>query len=139
MMKKKIALILLTLLVLFNIATVANAAIYASEYINDYFAQIKRSGNKITVAFDISCKDTMDQIGAQTILIQERQADSTSWTTVATYSYTNYPDMLGQDDDYYRSSVYYYGAKDDCRYRAKVYYYAEKGGYDTAEYVTIIV
>lgn len=138
-MKRRIALISLSLLVLLNIAAVANAAIYASEYINDYFAQIKRSGTTIIVNYDISCKDDMDKIGAQTILIQERSADSSSWNTVATYSYTDYSNMLGENTSYYKTSVYYYGAKSDCRYRAKVYYYAEKGGYDTAEYITLTV
>ncbi len=138
-MKKKIALISLFLLILLNIAAVANAAIYASEYINDYFAQVKRSGSTIIVNYDISCKDDMDQIGAQTILIQERTPNSASWSTVATYSYTDYSNMLGENTDYYKTSIYYYGAQSDCRYRAKVYYYAEKGGYDTAEYITAIV
>ncbi len=138
-MKKRISLIALLLIVIFCMADVAGATVRASEYIEDCFAQIRRSDSKVTVTFDINGKNSMDVIGAQTILIQEKTSGSTTWSTVATYSSSSYSNMLSSNTRYYKSSVNYYNAKSDCEYRAKVYFYAEKGGYDTREFITLSV
>ena len=135
-MRKKSFILALILLAMFFTTSIANAVIMSSQYINSYGAAAGRSGNKITVTFDITGKTTMDVIGAKTIIIQEKASGSSSWNAVATLTSDNYSNMLGYNKRDQMSSVYYYGAKEDCSYRAKVYFYAEKGGYDTREYIT---
>lgn len=138
-MKKKIALISLILILVFSLTTVANAAMYSSAYISDCAAQAQRSSGKVTLTFDIVGKEVMDVIGAQTIIFQEKAPGSTQWTAVATMTSDNYPSMLSYNTRQHISSVYYSSAKSGYSYRAKIYFYAEKGGYDTKEYITSAV
>lgn len=134
-MRKKLFIGLL-LMAFFSIATIANAAITSSEYISDCYAQIATySGGRVTVSFSITATSTMDILGVQTIIIQEKAPGSSRWTSVATLSSDDYSNMLGYNRSFYDSNVSYYGGRSGYSYRAKVYFYAEKGGYDTAEYI----
>lgn len=134
-MKKKIVIGLL-LMALFSIPAITNAAVTASEYIYDCYAQVATYANgRVTVSFNIRATGTMDVLGAQTIVIQEKAAGSNSWTAVATLSSDDYPNMLTYNKASHATDVSYYGGQSGCSYRAKVYFYAEKGGYDTAEYI----
>lgn len=135
-MRKKVFIGLL-LMVFFSITTIANAAITSSEYISNCYAQIATyPGGRVTVSFDIRATDTMDVLGAQTIIIQEKAPGSSRWNAVATLSSDDYSNMLGYNRRSYASDVSYYGGQSGYAYRAKVYFYAEKGGYDTAEFIT---
>ncbi len=135
-MKKRLIALLIMFTVIFNISAVANAAFFASEYINDCYAYVDVSSNgRVMVKFDIRATGVMDVLGAQTIIIQEKSPGSSSWTSIATLSSDDYPNMLGYNRRDYDSEVYYSG-RSGYSYRAKVYFYAEKGGYDTAEYIT---
>ncbi len=134
-MRKKLFIGLL-LMAFFSIAAIANAAITSSEYISDCYAQIATySGGRVTVSFSITATSTMDILGVQTIIIQEKAPGSSRWTSVATLSSDDYSNMLGYNRSFYDSNVSYYGGRSGYSYRAKVYFYAEKGGYDTAEYI----
>lgn len=136
-MRKRVMLTVMLLIAALGMTTIANAAITASEYIDiAYGSTSHTSGNKVTVDFDITGTDTMDKIGAKTIILQEQTTSSTQWTAVKTFSSDDYPNMLKTDAYQYSSSVSYYEAKPDCSYRAKIYFYAEKGGYDTVELIT---
>lgn len=122
--------------VIFSMSTIANAAFFASEYISDVYAYAGVSSNgRVTVNFDIRATGTMDVLGAKTIIIQEQAPGSSRWTSVATLSSDDYSNMLGYNRSFYDSNVSYYGGRSGYSYRAKVYFYAEKGGYDTAEYI----
>lgn len=126
----------LLLMAFFSIAAIANAAITASEYISDCYAQIATySGGRVTVSFSITATSTMDILGVQTIIIQEKAPGSSRWTSVATLSSDDYSNMLGYNRSFYDSNVSYYGGRSGYSYRAKVYFYAEKGGYDTKEFI----
>jgi len=136
-MRKKIILVSVLLMTFLGIASIANASITASEYISDYMADTAvSSSGKITVTFDINGTKTLDVIGVQTIIIQEKASSSSTWRTFATLSSDDYPNMLRYNSTGNTGTVNYYGAKSGYYYRAKVYFYAEKGGYDTAEYIT---
>lgn len=135
-MRKKLFIGLL-LMAFFSIAAIANAAITSSEYISDCYAQIATySGGRVTVSFSITATSTMDILGVQTIIIQEKAPGSSRWTSVATLSSDDYSNMLGYNRSFYDSNVSYYGGRSGYSYRAKVYFYAEKGGYDTQEFIT---
>ena len=126
----------LMLMAFFSIAGIANAAITSSEYISDCYAQIATySGGRVTVSFSITATSTMDILGVQTIIIQEKAPGSSRWISVATLSSDDYSNMLGYNRSFYDSNVSYYGGRSGYSYRAKVYFYAEKGGYDTKEFI----
>ena len=134
-MRKKVFIGLL-LMVFFSITTIANAAITSSEYISNCYAQIATySGGRVTVSFDIRATDTMDVLGARTIIIQEKAPGSRNWSSVATLSSDDYSNMLAYNRRSHNSDVSYYGGQSGYSYRAKVYFYAEKGGYDTKEFI----
>lgn len=140
-MKKKFIVSGLLLIMLFCIASVANAAVMRiSDYINDYSANVyARSGGTLDISFEVQAPNTMDKIGAKTIILQERVTGSTTWNAVKTYSYTNYSGMLRNRALRHDYVISYYDAVPGNSYRAKVYFYAEKGGSDTIECITGIV
>ena len=134
-MRKKLFIGLL-LMVFFSMTVIANAYVRSSEYISDCYAKIATySGGRVTVSFNISGTDTMDVLGAQTIIIQDKAPGSSRWTSVATLSSDDYSNMLAYNRRFHSADVSYYGGRSGYSYRAKVYFYAEKGGYDTAEYI----
>ena len=136
-MRKKLIALLMMFTIIFSMTAVANAALFSSEYISNCYAATKVSSNgRVTVSFDINATDQMDVLGAKTIIIQEQAPGSSSWTSIATLSSADYPNMLAYNKRDYGSNVYYNGGKSGYSYRAKVYFYAEKGGYDTKEFIT---
>ena len=135
-MRKRLIALLIMFTVIFSMSTVANAAFFASEYITDCYAYADVSSNGyVTIKFDIRAPRVMDVLGAKTIIIQEQAPASSRWTSVATLSSADYPNMLAYNRRDYESDVYYNG-RSGYSYRAKVYFYAEKGGYDTREFIT---
>ncbi len=126
----------LMLMAFFSIAGIANAAITSSEYISDCYAKVATyPGGRVTVSFDITATSTMDILGVQTIIIQEKAPGSSRWSSVATLSSDDYSNMLAYNRRFHSADVSYYGGRSGYSYRAKVYFYAEKGGYDTKEFI----
>lgn len=125
------------LISIWSCASVVNAAITASDYINGYNAHINNNTSKtIEVVFTIRATDQMDLLGAKTIILQEKAPGSTKWNPVETYSYEKDSGMLKENARTYDYSVFYYDAVPGYSYRAEVYFYAEKGGSDTIEDIT---
>lgn len=76
----------------------------------------RTSGKTFQAWFEVTCKRTMDKVGAKEIKIQ-RSTDDENWTTVATYSMNSYSNLICEDDaghvgcvTYTGSSGYYYRA-----------------------------
>ncbi len=135
-MRKNIALTALLLVFIFSISAVANAAVLSSEYIREVLADTTvDSQGTVNVSFRIYGTNKMDVLGAKTIIVQEQAPGSSQWTAVATYSAENNSNMLKYNTSMHSSSISYSGAKSGYSYRAKVYFYAEKGGYETLEYI----
>ena len=135
-MRKNIALTALLLVFIFSISAVANAAVLSSEYIREVLADTTvDSQGTVNVSFRIYGTNKMDVLGAKTIIVQEQAPGSSKWTAVATYSAENNSNMLKYNTSMHSSSISYSGAKSGYSYRAKVYFYAEKGGYETLEYI----
>lgn len=139
MKRRIISTLILTLVIALGIAPVANASvqdIQASKYLNRYSAYIyPEGGGDMSIWFDVQGTKTMDEIGALSIRMQEKRSGSSTWTTVKTYSYTDYPDMLGYDDNFYSSSVDYSG-KSGYSYRAEVTVWAGKDGNGDSRVIT---
>jgi len=140
-MKKRFLSVVTALLVLsIYTAPVANAAIQASKYLTSYSAYIYPTGSgKMTIYFDVQGTGTMDEIGALSIRLQQKPSGSSTWTTIQTYSYTNYTNMLAYNTFYYGSSVSYSGLS-GYSYRAYVTVWAGKDGSgDSREILTATV
>ena len=119
------------------IASVANAAILSSDYMNDWSAGVySLSRGTVDVTFEVQAPNTMDKLGAKTIILQERATGSSTWNPVYTFSYTNDSNMLARKALSHDYTVSYDNAVSGYSYRAKVYFYAEKGGSDTIEFIT---
>lgn len=137
-MYKKIFFMVVFLISILSYASVVNAAINASDYINGYSAYINNDTSKtIEVVCKVRATDQMDLLGAKTIVLQEKATGSTKWEPVETYSYEETPGILTSNARTHNFSVFYYDAVPGYSYRAKVYFYAEKGGSDTIEYITL--
>lgn len=136
-MRKKLIALLMMFTIIFSMTAVANAALFSSEYINNCYAAAEVNSNgRVTVSFNIRATGVMNVLGVQTIIIQEQAPGSSSWTSIATLSSADYPNMLAYNRKVYDSEISYYGGKSGYSYRAKVYFYAENGGYDTKEFIT---
>lgn len=143
MKSKTIGIIVMTLILTIGYTPITNAMDYepyASEYLDRYYAYIYPEGNgELSIWFEVQGAGTMEEIGALSIRLQERASSSSSWTTIKTYSYRNYPDMLGYNDNLYISSVDYSG-KEGYQYRADVTIWAGKDGDgDSRTFITDVI
>lgn len=140
-MSKKIKNILFILLViLLFVSTTSLAMARASKYIDAYDGGIKTYSNgDLKIHFSITSEGTVDKLGAKTIILQEWNNTTKKWVEVKTYSYVSYPAMIKNNTQNNDFDVIYSGAASEHLYRAKIYFYAEKGGYDTREYITASV
>lgn len=128
-MKKAIRAICLLLV----IAMVLVVPVYAEDHStrsSSYFAALqayiyRTTDTQFQVWFDVTGTRRMEEIGVSEILVQ-RSVNNATWTTVATFTPDNYPQMLeyntGTAVNYvpYTGSMYYY-------YRAYVTFYADNG------------
>lgn len=108
----------------------------SSAYLNSYRAVVTaKSGGKMVVTVDVTGVGTMTEIGATTIYIYESE-DNKSFTRVATYEHTDYPEMMGAGTHYYEDPVTYSGTP-GYYYFASVYCYAANAnGSDEKNYTT---
>lgn len=111
----------------------------ASDYLTCYSASVYSDGSgEVSVWFDVTGTNYMDEIGALTILLQESSNNST-WSTVKTFRYTDYPNMMEYNSVDCVSGVYYSGV-DGRYYRAYVTVWAGKdGGGDSRQILTSVI
>ena len=101
----------------------------ASDYLHAYTAYgYDYGGGHISVWYEVMGVETMDEIGALTIRLQEQTPGSSTWTTIETYLHTENPDMLSYVDLFFAGHVDYYGARSGYSYRAYVTIWAGKNG-----------
>lgn len=89
------------------------------------------SGNEIQVWFDVIGTRTLDEIGVSYIEIQQ-SPDGQNWTTVKTYSYVDYSNMVITNSRDHCSYVTYYGTY-GYYYRAIVTFYGLLGSVPDAK------
>lgn len=107
----------------------------SSMYLGHYTAYIRTNGSKLTVYYNVVGTTTMDEIGAAKIVVYKSK-DKSSWTSMRTYMYTEYSNLLGTNTIMYGSHVNYSGTT-GYYYRAVVTIYASKGdGCDSRLYTT---
>ncbi|NCB50271.1 MAG: hypothetical protein EOM54_00115 [Clostridia bacterium] len=142
MIKKQsriIALVLIFVICFSTVSFAADKSTKSSLYLTCYSAYIWPEGDgDISIWFDVTGTGTMDEIGALTIILQQSSNGST-WSTVKTYRYTSYLNMLGYNAVYYTSGVDYSGTE-DYYYRAYVTVWAgEDGDGDSRQILTATV
>ena len=122
---KCISLLLVLVLVLpVNVMAVESRASY---YLDAYSAYVYPAGwGKVQVWFDVEGTNDMDEIGALEIKLFESK-DNETWYWVDTFSYIDYPDMLGYNDFFYSGHVEYNGTIGRY-YKAYVCVWAGKNG-----------
>lgn len=128
-MKKFIRMICLLVVMATLVAIPAHAA-EQSERASLYFSSYRAycyaaSSTRIEVNFTVVGVGIMEEIGASQILVQ-RSSDRTNWTTVKTFSRSNYSDMIATNTGFHGATLscdvasgYYY--------RAYVTFYGKNG------------
>ena len=138
---KYVCLILSLILLLAIPAQAAEVNARASEYFTASSVYLYKTSNTTFQAwFEVTCKRTMDKVGAKEIKIQ-RSSDNQNWSTVATYSMNDYSSLIrnneiahvgyvtytGTSGYYYRAYYNLYAKDDDTgtgtwgRYSASIY------------------
>lgn len=147
-MKKKKFLRSITLLLvcIFSLQMTAFAAgrdtvsPLTNEYITRTWATVERGGNGLlNIAFDITGKGKMTEIGATSAYLYEVTGDSSK--IVATYSYLDedYADMMGSNSTFHAGNLPYSGTPGH-RYYATVFFRAgNSSGSGTTSYTTSTV
>lgn len=137
MSKKFKNLLLILLVTLLFVSTTSVAMARASKYIDAYSGGIKTYSNgDLKIYFTITSEGTVNELGAKTIILQEWDSSVRKWVEIKTYSYVDYPSMLRSNAQNNVFDVIYSDSVSGHLYRAKIYFYAEKGGYDTREYIS---
>lgn len=99
----------------------------ASDYLLSYSAYVYPAGwGKVQVWFEVDGIDDMDEIGALEIQLYESK-DNETWTWVDTYTFNDYPGMLGYNDYYHAGHIEYNGTIGRY-YKANVCVWAGKNG-----------
>lgn len=125
--KNGISLILIiAMLVAIPVYAEESAAPYASAYFSSHQTYLYViSGNRIGVWFDVLASNTMEELGANSIVLQ-RSSDRSNWTNIKTFTPENYPVMIAEDVTWHADGVPY-TASYNYYYRAKVQFYAKRG------------
>ena len=81
----------------------------ASYYLDAYTAYICHMGSgELQIWFSVTGTDEWTDIGVLDIFLYESQ-DRTNWTWIKTFSFEDYPEMLGHDEDLHMTYVTYQG------------------------------
>lgn len=99
----------------------------ASDYFMSHSHYLwKVSDTHFQVWFEVAAVRGMDELGASEVKVQ-RSSDGVNWTTVQTYSKSDYSNMIYYNTVGHSSCVDYYDAQPGYYYRARVTYYAKRG------------
>ncbi len=129
---KRFLSVLVLVLVITNtsLGTVSHATMEASDYLSSYCVYITKSGNTISINYEVEGTGKMDCIGVTQIYLYERINNNSSWSHVQTYLSTDpaYASiMLDTNTSFAMDSVDYSGHS-SYQYMAYVTVYAEKNG-----------
>ena len=85
----------------------------------------KTTALKFQAYFSVAAFNSMDELGASSIKIQQ-SSDGSNWTTVKTYTKAAYPYLIGRDTGIHSAFVTYTGTT-GYYYRAQITLYAKQG------------
>lgn len=121
--------LLLFVVCLASSATAAEASVTrASDYLDSYRTfMVANGGGNVSIWFDVCGTKTMEKVGALTVQLQESKDGGATFTTIKTFSYLNYSNMMKRNAISCISSVSYQGVAGRY-YQAYVTVYAAKDG-----------
>ena len=115
-------------------AVIEPAQPYASDYLTGCSAYIDTTSNGVLKIWFTAMGDTnMDELGALHIILYE-STDQSIWMQAKTFTPTNYPAMLAENDWLYTSYVPYDGVAGRY-YKALIRIWAGKDGGGDSRYV----
>lgn len=89
-------------------AVAAEIPLRASDYFDSIQASLEPTGyGLVRIDFRVTGTSLMKQLGATEVQIKEKTA--TSWTTVRTYRYENFPDLMGYNVLQHSGSIVFPG------------------------------
>jgi len=123
--KRNIALVLIFAVCLSTSAFAATPGLLrASSYLSSYGAYCYAAGNgDITVYFDVTGNGTQNYLGTYSIIMRESADGGSTWATVATFSYVNYPNMMAQNVPFMNGYVTYWQGTPGYHYYAIIYFW----------------
>lgn len=134
---KRLVSIFCILFILSSLAVPASAAEitpYSSDFFLGYGVDIsEQSSTSFRIWFDVVAVKTMQEIGASYIRL-ERSSDGTNWSTVKTYTKSNYSNMIAYDTTAHASYVTYSNRQSGYQYRAYIELYAKDYSNGTGYY-----
>lgn len=109
-LKRKIAVILVVALCLSSSAFASSIVTpNASSYLTSYGAYCYAAGGgDVAIYFNVTGNGTQNYLGAIDIILRQSADGGTTWTTVKTFTYVNYTNMMAQNVPYMNSYVTYY-------------------------------
>lgn len=114
-----------------------SASTFSSLYLNSYRASVTpASGGRMVVSADVTGRGPQEQIGVTLIYIYESKDDE-HFRQVASYSCSDYPNMMSSGTVYSKDIVTYYGTP-GYYYMASVYCYAGDGTNGTERNYTTV-
>lgn len=137
-LKQFSAMTLVIVMCMGMMSMVSHAALKASYYIDSVYCTVgAASGGKITVMVSVEATGTMSEVGAKQIKIQESTDGGKTYSTVKTYSYADYPEMMWYDENHYLDTPITYQGTAGYRYQAIATCYAgDSSGGDSRAYTS---
>ena len=122
-----ICLVLVLSVILAFPAMAAEVTPWASDFFGSHSCYLTKVGTThFQVWFDVAAVRGMDELGASYIEIQ-KSADGVNWEYVASYSMSDYANLIATNTGTHGSYVNYYNAQPGYYYRALVTFYAKRG------------
>lgn len=116
--------------------TFCSANLMSSRYLSSYMAACTPiSGGKIVVTVEVEALGYMSKVGASTIYIY-KSSDQSSWNVVKTYSYTDYPEMMGSGAFYNADAITFHGTPGYYYCASVIVYAGNSSGHDERLYTT---
>lgn len=118
------------------LSTVAFAAeSRASKYLATYYATItKTSSGDYSIYFSVIAPSRMEHLGVSRISVQ--RYTGSYWRTEYNYTYSEHPELQGEDVVRYSATIVYEPQYSDSSYRAVITFYgANASGSDTGSYI----
>ncbi len=129
----RILCLVLALTILLSVPAFATT-LRASKYLASYYATISEtSDGNLSIYFNVIAPAKMEHLGANRISVQ--RYTGSYWRTEYNFTYSEYPELQGENVGRHSCTVVYEPQYPDSSYRAVVTFYgANSSGSDTGTY-----
>ena len=129
----RILCLVLALTILLSVPAFATTS-RASKYLASYYATISEtSDGNLSIYFNVIAPAKMEHLGANRISVQ--RYTGSYWRTEYNFTYSEYPELQGENVGRHSCTVVYEPQYPDSSYRAVVAFYgANSSGSDTGTY-----